>query len=228
MRYKAVVFDLLGTIVDEVPARRSAVAELLSSTVVHDGVVRFAEEWEGLETEQIDAVAHGRSQWSSCDEVRADALRAVASHYPRVGFVESALRTAALFGRDARPWPDSVRAVDILRSRCPVFALTNGSRSTITEMSSRTKLTWTELVTADDVGTFKPDARMYERLETVTAVDASTAVFVAAHPWDLDGARRHGYRTALVRRPGVVERAMYDHDVQDLNGIVSLFIGGAG
>lgn len=220
------VFDVLGTVVDEASARRSAAAQLLASTASRDDIVRFSEEWEGLETQQIDAVAHGHSQWSSCDEIRADALRSVAIRHPRAEWRESTLHTAALFGRDVRPWPDSVRAVDTVRSHCPVFALTNGSRSTITEMSRRTGLTWTKLITADEVGTFKPNARMYERLGSTTSVDPSTTLFVAAHPWDLDAARRHGYNTALVRRPGVVERALYDHDVADLDGIVSLFITG--
>lgn len=218
------VFDVLGTVVDEESARKTAAAQLLASAASHNDAVRFAEEWAVSETERIDAVAHGHHPWSSCDEIRADALRTVASRSPDPDLSGDALRAAALFGRDIRPWPDSVEAVDALRSRCPVFALTNGSRSTMTEMFRRTGLAWTELVTADEVCTFKPNARMYERLASATAVHPNTTLYVAAHEWDLDAARGHGYSTALVRRPGVVEHARFDHIIQDLNEVVGLLI----
>lgn len=229
MTYEAVVFDVLGTVVDEESARRQAIATLFGSANADgNGVEPFTEAWEALETEWIGAVASENRAWATCDDMRAEALHDVASRHPEILFSTDALTRAALFGRDIQPWADSVHAINALHASCPVFALTNGSAPTMAEMSRRTGLNWTELISADEVETFKPNARMYERPRVRVNVDPRRTLFVAAHPWDLDGAKLHGYKTALVLRPGVIAQSGYDHVVQDLNGIAALFAAAPG
>ncbi|BBZ25885.1 haloacid dehalogenase [Mycolicibacterium madagascariense] len=230
MTYDVVVFDVLGTVVDEDEARKRATATLFASAGRSaDAVDAFALAWDEAESELIGAVAGARAGWETHDAICLKALRDIVRRDEAgASFSAEAMSTAALFGRDIEPWPESVRAIDALRAERPVIALTNGSAPTMAEMSRRTGLRWTELISADDVETFKPNPRMYERLTSRGIAEPRTTLFVAAHPWDLDTAAQHCYRTALVLRPGVPAEAGYDHLVDDLDGIVALFSATAG
>ena len=171
----------------------------------------------------MDAVRHGERPWASHDELRAEALRSVVTNHPEGNFSVDALEEAALFGRRVEPFADSVPAVETMRGDHPVFALTNGSAATMAEMSERTGLEWTQLISADEVQTFKPNPEMYERMRVRGGLEPGRTLFVAAHPWDLDAAKRHGYRTALVLRPGVLRSAgRYDYEARDLNEIAEM------
>jgi 2-haloacid dehalogenase len=57
------------------------------------------------------------------------------------------------------------------------------------------------VVGADDVQAYKPDPRVYAAgVAAVGATDPSDVWLVAAHWWDVTGARRAGLRTAWVGR----------------------------
>jgi 2-haloacid dehalogenase len=192
VRFGAIVFDVLGTVVDEDAALRRATAELLDSADVDSAVVdAFAQQWAAQETQQMDAVRHAKRSWASHDELRAEALRSVVTNYPDGSFSVGALEEAALFGRQVEPWADFVAALEAMRGDHPVFALTNGSAATMAEMSERTGLEWTQLISADEVRAFKPSPEMYERVRVRGGLEPGRTLFVAAHPWDLDaGSRR--------------------------------------
>ncbi len=53
-----------------------------------------------------------------------------------------------------------------------------------------------------DAGAWKPAARAYAHALDATSVPADRAMLAAVHPWDLEGARRAGLRTAWINRTG--------------------------
>jgi 2-haloacid dehalogenase len=92
-------------------------------------------------------------------------------------------------------------------------------------MSGFAGLRWTTLISSESVGTFKPDPRMYEHALTTLSLDPASCLFVAAHPWDLDAAAAHGFRTAYIDRssnsPSQMDDfgARFDHAESDLAGL---------
>lgn len=58
------------------------------------------------------------------------------------------------------------------------------------------------LLSVDDAGVWKPAAGAYHYAAQRCAVPRDTMLLVAAHPWDIDGARRAGLRAAWVDRDG--------------------------
>jgi len=54
------------------------------------------------------------------------------------------------------------------------------------------------VVSAEEVRAYKPDGRVYARLLESTGADADDAWLVAAHWWDVMGARAAGMRTGWV------------------------------
>ena len=216
MRFEALVFDVLGTVVDEDGSVRRAVAELLpgSTAAAVEGV---AADWLAAHESAVSAVVSGRRPWVSGDRLRREALREVLDAHPEVGPSDDAVRRAADVGHRLDPWPDSPAALRRLATRYRLVALTNGSEAQSAAMSDRAGLAWHHLLTADEVRRFKPADAAYRLPLERLGLTPATTLFVAAHPWDLDGAARHGYRTALVRRPGVEAPAdAYDLQVTDL------------
>lgn len=56
------------------------------------------------------------------------------------------------------------------------------------------------LLSVEDAGTWKPAAAAYAYAVAQSGVRAEEAMLVAVHPWDTDGARRAGLRSAWVNR----------------------------
>lgn len=57
------------------------------------------------------------------------------------------------------------------------------------------------ILSAELAGAYKPEAAVYRRAAALLDVEPSQVLMVAAHQWDLDGARAAGLRTAFVHRP---------------------------
>jgi 2-haloacid dehalogenase len=229
MEFDGVVFDVLGTVVDEDAALRRAAADLLEPAHLDAAEVEsFARRWEACEAELMDAIGDGARSWSTHDVIRSEALRDVVERLPHDGLSSRALDEAASFGRRIEPFAESVKAVTVLRRDHRVIALTNGTRATMIEMSDRAGLEWTRLISADEVRAFKPSPLMYEQARVGGGLEPGRTLFVAAHPWDLDAAETHGFRTALVLRPGVPSSAgRYDYEVRDLSEIADLLTASA-
>jgi 2-haloacid dehalogenase len=218
MTIRALVFDVLGTVVDEDRTVRDAsVALLASAGLPDDSATAFATEWASTHEALLDDVRDGVTEWSSGDQLRREALRLTLARHPEIVAPPDAVAAAASVGSRLEPWPDSVEGLARLKQRFAVIALTNGSSAQTAEMSRNGGLEWTEILTGDDARQFKPDPSMYLLPRTRLGIEPKDALFVAAHPWDLDGAAEHGHQTALIRRPGVTAPPeAYDFQVADL------------
>lgn len=83
------------------------------------------------------------------------------------------------------PWPDSVAGMETLKTCFKIGTLTNGNLNLMVDMAKNGKLQWDFLLTADLLGSFKPDPEMYKksvRLFNIQPdVDGHRACMVAAH-----------------------------------------------
>jgi 2-haloacid dehalogenase len=105
------------------------------------------------------------------------------------------------------PLHEDVRpALELLnQSGFRVVTLTNGSRSTAIALLERAGLA--DLVednlSVEDAGRWKPARAAYHYAATQCGVDPAKIMMVAAHPWDIDGAKRAGLSGAWVNRSQV-------------------------
>ena len=134
----------------------------------------------------------------------ADYLRASLAHRAQLlglgdEAVEQGMRAAAALP----PYPEAVDAVSrlVLAGHTPV-AVTNspadGARSALDAAGLAEHLH--AVVSAEAVGAYKPDRRVYEHALEVLGLVAGETWFVAGHWWDVAGAKRAGLRTAWVGR----------------------------
>ena len=118
-------------------------------------------------------------QWAPLDELAAALDPELAERLPELGAYE-----------DALPALEGVR-----RAGDEVLVLTNGGRDATSKLLERAGLAdlVAEIRSAEEVERYKPDAAVYELLP-------SDATLVAAHAWDVMGARATNRAAVWVNR----------------------------
>ena len=208
------IFDVLGTVVDEAGSVSAETARALAAAgagaVLADQV---AKEWTRRVEALTGQVAAGEAPWRSNDALRRDALlealrtagpdglapalaggQALADH-------PALIDDLALVGHRLRPWPDSPRGLHALAGHFTVVALSNASLAQLASMSAAGGLGWHCVLSGELTRAYKPDPSVYQMALDLLGLDPRQAMMVAAHPWDLRAAARHGMRTAYVARP---------------------------
>ncbi|PZF57871.1 haloacid dehalogenase type II [Curtobacterium sp. MCSS17_008] len=108
---------------------------------------------------------------------------------------------------------DVVEGVRRLRSAGHrLVALSNGTAEYAEALLGRAGVVdaFDACTSVDALGVWKPDRRTYEHALSSTDTAAADATLVAAHPWDLHGARAVGFRTVHVDRRGTSWPAVFD------------------
>lgn len=216
-RGRVLVFDVLGSLLDEDEGQRRAVAATLD--LPPEQATAFIEAWSS----HFDQLM--RTIWRDREPYRTSEALHLQSIVESAGRLQVALpgQTAvelSRFGRTLAPFPDVPAAVAELSRSHPLVALTNAGSAQAFAMSRHAGLSWTYLVSGEVVHAFKPDPRMYSYVLEALDLVAEQCFFVAAHPWDLAAAAGHGFRTALLDRAGT--GGDFDVVAEDLGALVVL------
>jgi len=214
-----IVFDILGTMVDEPSGIRRGLRTLLPD--IDDArTSELVEVWHRHVDEQQHEVLAGRRPYASSTVIDLEAATRVAAAADISD--ADAVRSLAASGQRLEPWPDSVPALDRIASHFPVVGLSNASHSALTRISAHAGLRWHHLLSAEDAHSYKPDPDVYRLAITNAGCSPDRLLMVAAHAWDLRGAQAIGMRTAYVERPvGDPPSAMdsFDLDVKSLDDL---------
>jgi 2-haloacid dehalogenase len=207
----ALLFDVLGTVVDEAGSMRAELAAALDQAGAVQQAGALAAAWARRFAALVSSIGEG-APWRSTDELNAEALADVLRNGPRLP--EATVRHLALAGHRLMPWPDSQAALRRLARRFTTVALSNGNLSMLTDLFTAGGLTWHCVLSGETVHAYKPDPAVYRLAVDRLALDPRRTLMVAAHPWDLRAAAAHGLRTAYVQRAG--EGAPEPSDTFDL------------
>lgn len=195
-RPQVLVFDVNETLLD-LTALRSVLAETLG------GGERLAEWFFRLLHGSL--VANATDSFRSFETIGVEALRAVAQRQDLE--LSEADATALVAGfRSLPPHPDVPAALTRLATEFRLVALSNGSPTGIPAQLANAGIVdhFEQVLSVEDAGRFKPDPAPYLMALERTGVEAETALMVAAHDWDIIGARAVGIPGAFIKRPGVV------------------------
>lgn len=102
------------------------------------------------------------------------------------------------------PHPDVVEGLTVLASAgYKIISLTNSSNAGVKAQFEHAKLTdfFVERLSVEDIGIYKPDLRAYEWAIKKMGIKPEQALMVAAHGWDVAGAKSAGLQTAFIARP---------------------------
>ncbi|MFE6760571.1 haloacid dehalogenase type II [Streptomyces sp. NPDC057684] len=194
----ALVFDVLGTLVDEPAGIRDGI-RALDPSLDNSRVEQLLSLWQRhIEGEQRRILDGGRPYLSS-DALDQEAARLVAD---AAGVGDpAAVAALARSGRRLPPWPDTVTGLARLAERRPLIGLSNASRTALLEVNAHAGLRWHQALSAEDARTYKPDPAVYQLAVTVSGRPPERLLMVATHAWDLRAAQALGLRTAYVTRP---------------------------
>ncbi|WP_097985645.1 haloacid dehalogenase type II [Streptomyces sp. f150] len=202
----AVVFDVLGTLVDEPAGLRAGIGALTRSPALDaPGTERLLLLWQRhIEREQRRVVDGDRPYLPSdaLDREAAEVVaRAAGAENPGAVAAPDAMESLARAARRLPPWPDTVAGLARLAGHFPLIGLSNASRTALLELNAHAGLRWHQALSAEDARTYKPDPAVYRLAVTVAGLPPERLLMVAAHAWDLRGAQALGLRTAYVARP---------------------------
>ncbi|MFE4692424.1 haloacid dehalogenase type II [Streptomyces sp. NPDC056749] len=194
----AVVFDVLGTLVDE-PAGIRAGIRALDPTLDEPGTGRLLTLWQRHIERECRSILDGSRSYVTSEVLDREAAGLVAG---AAGVDDpAAVAALALAGRRLPPWPDTVAGLARLAERFPLIGLSNASRTALLGLNAHAGLRWHQVLSAGDARTYKPDPAVYGLAVAASGGPPERLLMVAAHAWDLRGAQAVGLRTAYVARP---------------------------
>jgi 2-haloacid dehalogenase len=227
---RTLVFDVLGTVVDEAGSIAAQTAAALAGADSNADAGTLAAEW-GRRADALTAeIAAGTVPWRSNDAIRRAGLLDAAAATWLSGVPAATLDELALAGHRLAPWPDSAAALRALAGGFTVVALSNADLAQLADMSAAGGLAWHGVLSAELARACKPDPAVYRMALDILELIPAQTMMVAAHPWDLAAAAAQGMRTAYVARPGEGVPAAGDHfDVRaaDLAGLAEILVPGA-
>jgi 2-haloacid dehalogenase len=126
--------------------------------------------------------------------------------------------------------PDVVPELKKLRAEgFRVFALANSSSDVLNAQFKNAGIAeyFERVISVEDVKAFKPDPRPYLHALKILDLNPSDVAMVAAHAWDLAGAKNVGLHTVFIQRKGQVlypNAIRPDHILSDFRGLSDVLI----
>jgi 2-haloacid dehalogenase len=196
MAVRALVFDVFGTLVDW----RTGVAEAFRASGVPGDPAGLADAWRERYRPILAEVNEGSRPWGNFDDLHLATLDDLLAERGVELPVEERRRLVGAWHR-LDPWPDVRTGLEALRRRRVVATLSNGHVALLVDLARHGDLRFDCVLSAELAHAYKPAPEAYQAAARLLGVEAAELMLVAAHPWDLEGARGAGLRTAFVDRP---------------------------
>lgn len=195
---RALTFDVFGTTVDW---RGTIIREgerLGAAKGIHVDWRAVADRWALKYAEARER----KGPWIPLDQILHRAGDEVLEEF-RIGGLTKAERASwsGLWSR-LDPWPDVLPGLERLRSRYLLAALSNANMALSIALARHANLPWDQILGTDAVRAYKPSPRVYCMALRRLGMEGDEVVMVAAHLFDLEGAKALGFKTAFVRRDG--------------------------
>ena len=201
MAYKALLFDVFGTVVDW---RASIIAE--GQAFGHSRGLKvdwatFADGWRAKYQPAMERVRDGQTGWVKLDDLHRQNLDELLEEMAITGLTDKEIEDWNKVWHRLNPWSDTVEGLTRLKNKFILATLSNGNVALIVNMAKYASLPWDVVLGAEVTGHYKPQPEAY--LETAQFLDLAPkdCLMVAAHNSDLVAAGSCGLGTAFVSRP---------------------------
>jgi 2-haloacid dehalogenase len=198
---RALTFDVFGTVVDW---RTSIIREgqlLGAAKGLEVDWARFADAWRAGYAPAMNQVRQGELPWTSLDGLHRRVLNDLMVQFAIKGLSEEEIDHLNRAWHRLMPWPDSVPGLNRLRCRYVLSTLSNGNVSLLVDMAKNAGLPWDCVLSAELSRHYKPDPEAYQTAAQLLDLPPGRIMMVAAHPDDLQAAKKVGFKTAFVSRP---------------------------
>lgn len=199
---KALVFDMQGTSLDFFGPMMQAVTELGMGDAHSPQWQSLPFDWNAAVRDVMIEIVAGRRPWIQASKIVAEVLDPLLARRGSEGQLSAEQRAGLLasWGKMA-PWPDVIQGLASLRNRFVLATLSQAPMAGLVSIVKRTGMPFDAVLSAELAHTFKPDRRVYQLAVDYLGFPPDQIMMVAAHKWDLQGAKSLGLRTAYVPRP---------------------------
>lgn len=209
----AVVFDVFGTLVDW----RSTIARAFRESGLTGDPEELADAWRGRLWPVTAEVNQGKRPWGNFDELHLATLGELLAERELELPIEGRSQLVAAW-RKPDPWPDVREGLEALRRKRSVATLSNGHVALLIDLARHGDLRFDCLLSAEMAQRYKPAPEVYLTGVRLLGMRPDEVMLVAAHPFDLKGARGAGLQTAFIDRPlehGPGSRTREDPDADE-------------
>ena len=211
-------FDIFGTVLDLAGSLAPPAGRFLAD---HGAAIEgeaFWGQWRArqrIEQYQDNLLMLGHSGYlETCRRAFIYCLRA--NH---VEFKNDEVRDFMPVYQDLAPYEDAVEGLNRLATRYRLVALSNGEQPYLEHLvEQQIEVDFDAVISVQHAGVFKPHPAVYRTAARMLDSEPGEIAMVAAHSFDILGARACGYRGAYVNRYGLpTDESSYrpDFKVQD-------------
>ncbi|KAJ4299330.1 hypothetical protein N0V90_004575 [Kalmusia sp. IMI 367209] len=202
MPIKAVLFDFMGTCLDWHASVLAAFPSSIHSVEASSLALQWRQQYFDLNRVRVEK----NQAVQSFDVTLARALDLVLSNefsHLASHFDSTSRQKAVRAFHTQEAWPDVLPAMQSLRSAgLETFVHANGSTRLQLDIVSSSGLSssFDMLFSSELLGVYMPNAEAYHKVLQLIDAKPSEVVKVAAHAWDLRGAKEVGMKTIYIRR----------------------------
>ena len=215
----ALLFDVFGTLVDW----RSSVRDELAAAGARAGVdadwSAVADDWRRAYRPALDRARAADGGWRDLDALQRETLAEVLARHG-VALPDADRESLVQAWRRLRPWPDTRRGLERLRTVSRTATLSNGHVALLVDLLRFGDLRVDAVLSAELAGSYKPDPVVYARGAALLGLEPAQVALVAAHADDLRAAAEVGLQPMFVRRPQEWGPAGGDEPPDGLPGLV--------
>ncbi len=222
-------FDIFGTVLDLTGSLEAPTDRFLKK-LGSDMIGReFYPQWRArqrIEQFQDTLVMLGHSGYlETCRRALAYTLRA-----NRIEFESGQVEDFMKVWQELSPYPDSVEGLERLAGRYRLVALSNGEPDYLSHLvRNRIGFDFDKIISVEEAGVFKPHPAVYRTAARLMDVEPAEIMMVAAHSFDIMGARACGFRGAYVNRYKLpyedTEQYAPDIVVRDFDQLADVLLG---
>jgi len=197
--FRVLTFDCYGTLIDW----ETGILNVLRPWATRTGI-------SPSDAEILDAFgkAESAAEHDSPQALYPDILRATHARIAKHFNVPADSATADALGKSVGDWPaflDTTEALKRLQKRFKLVVVSNVDRESFSQTQKKLGIIFDAVVTAEEVGAYKPDAKMFRRaIEVAKTLGASpeNILHVAQSLYhDHVPAKKFGLKTVWVQRP---------------------------
>ena len=200
-RFRALIFDVFGTVVDwrgSILRECRALGRKKKLAVDWDA---FTDAWRAGYKPAMARVRSGDLPWMNIDRLHRMILDELLARFSIGDLTEDEIDHLNRVWHRLDPWPDARRGLALLKRRHVIATLSNGNVSLLVNMAKHGRLPWDAVLSAELFHHYKPDPEAYLGAAAMLGFEPAQVMMVAAHKDDLRAAQACGLGTAFVGRP---------------------------
>ncbi len=226
---RVLTFDIFGTVLDLSGTLVPALSDFFAANRTDLDPAAFWADWrrrQRLEQHQDTILMLGHRGY--LDSARRALVHTLRCH--ALDCEESAIANLVQAFFRLRPFGDAQQGLLRLAGRYRLVALSNGDRHLLDHLVTNSiEAEFHRRLSVDQVGRFKPHPSVYRTAAADLGCEPGEILMVAAHAFDILGARACGYRGAYVNRYGLPyedSELRPDLEVRDFGELADILLDG--